>query len=223
MIDYLMWITRPNGTPTLVGDDDGGRLLTVGSRDPYDFRDSIAWGAALLRESRWKHITAEHNPELLWLLGPRGLEQFDRLASPKPAVRQMSFSTSGQFVVRNDWEPDSEYLFFRCGPWGELSGAHDHADQLSFELFANGTAWLVDPGTFTYTASEEARNQFRLSQSHNTLTAGCALLSAPLGPFSWRFRADGRSEPLISSHRFTYLSGFHQASESLPLLPMRHR
>src|SRR5262249_4230617 len=205
MINYLVWITRPDGTPTLVGDDDGGRLLTLGARSAYDFRDSIAWATALFGRSCWKHSADQKNPELLWLLGPSGIEQFDRLPTKTPDKHSRAFEATGQFVMRSGWEPRSEYFFFRCGPRGRLSGAHDHADQLSFELFADGTAWLVDPGTYTYTLGEAARNLFRLSESHNTLTADGASNSVPSGPFSWRSRAKGTSDKMISNHRFSYV------------------
>src|SRR5262249_700299 len=129
MINYLVWITRPDGTPTLVGDDDGGRLLTLGARSAYDFRDSIAWATALFGRSCWKHSADQKNPELLWLLGPSGIEQFDRLPTKTPDKHSRAFEATGQFVMRSGWEPRSEYFFFRCGPRGRLSGAHDHADQ----------------------------------------------------------------------------------------------
>jgi len=222
MIDYLMWITRPDGFPTLIGDDDGGKLLMLGARDGYDFRDSLALGAALLGRPRWKYSAGQDTSELLWLLGPSGLARFDRLRSERPDELERAFTTTGQYVVRDGWECDSTYFFFRCGPAGALSGAHDHADQLSFEIFANGTAWLVDPGTYTYTSDESARNEFRLARAHNTLAVDEFQQSVPSGPFSWRSRASGTPDPLVSNHRFTCMGGSHNGYLALAQ-PVRHQ
>src|SRR5262249_7874859 len=125
-------------------------------------------------------------------------------------------------VLRNGWESRSEYFFFRCGPHGQLSGAHDHADQLSFELFADGTAWLVDPGTYTYASGGSARNLFRLSESHNTLTVDGAPSSVPFGPFSWKWRAKGTPDKVIANHRFSYVGGAQDGYQALPS-PVQHR
>ncbi|HEX6315222.1 MAG TPA: heparinase II/III family protein, partial [Gemmatimonadaceae bacterium] len=47
LLDYLMWITRPDGTMPLIGDDDGGRLLFLDERTAHDTRTPLAIGAAL--------------------------------------------------------------------------------------------------------------------------------------------------------------------------------
>src|SRR5499426_390818 len=44
MLDHLMWITRPDGSSPLFGDDDGGRLIKLGQRAANDFRDTLAIG-----------------------------------------------------------------------------------------------------------------------------------------------------------------------------------
>src|SRR5262249_10905990 len=46
MLDHLMWITRPDGTSPLFGDDDGGRLIKLTARTANDFRDTLAIGSA---------------------------------------------------------------------------------------------------------------------------------------------------------------------------------
>jgi len=222
MIDYLMWITRPDGTHTLVGDDDGGKLIVLGTRDTYDFKDSLAVGAALLGRPDWKYAAGAEHPELLWLLGRDGLDRFDSLRGRRPAENEHGFGASGQFVARDGWESDSTYLFFRCGPGGALSGAHDHSDQLSFEFFANGTAWLVDPGTYTYTTDRAVRNDFRLTQAHNTMIVDELPQSLPRGPFSWKSRAAGECQTWVSSHRFVLAAGSQDGYDA-PATSVKHR
>jgi len=62
------------------------------------------------------------------------------------------------------------YLAVRCGSVGQNGlGGHAHNDQLSFELSVNGCAYIVDPGTYLYTALPDRRNAFRSTSMHNTL------------------------------------------------------
>ena len=222
LIDYLAWITQPEGRSTLVGDDDGGRLLGLGSRDSYDFRDSIGIGAAMFSRPAWKYIAGEQVPEILWLLGPAGLDRYDRLDAHEPLELDRAFESSGQYVVRGGWQRDSLYCFFRCGRPGALSGAHAHADQLSFELSSDGAVWLVDPGTYTYTLDPASRDLFRLTAGHNALTVDGLPQSKPQGPFSWSTRAKGSSDLIISERAFSYLSGEENSYEALTD-PVRHR
>lgn len=47
-------------------------------------------------------------------------------------------------------------------------GGHSHNDKLSFDLYADGTAYQSDPGTYVYTESRKWRNRFRSSLAHNS-------------------------------------------------------
>jgi len=59
-------------------------------------------------------------------------------------------------------------LLVSAGTPGPLTGhAHNHA--LGFELVARGRTFLVDSGSFVYTASADARNRFRGTAAHNTV------------------------------------------------------
>lgn len=62
------------------------------------------------------------------------------------------------------------FLSFRCGKIGQFGkGGHSHNDQLSFTFNYGGKDFIVDPGTYCYTLSTNARNKFRSVTSHNTL------------------------------------------------------
>lgn len=65
------------------------------------------------------------------------------------------------------YKSDALYLLFRCGSIGLNGlGAHSHNDPLSIELWIQGQAIIVDPGTYVYTALPDRRNEFRSICAH---------------------------------------------------------
>lgn len=183
--EHLCWITRPDGSTTFYGDDDGGRLLMLGPRKADDFRDTLATGAALFQRGEWKYVAREAAAEMLWLLGPPGLKAFDDLDARPPAARTKAFAESGFYVLRDGWERASSYLFIDCGLHGVMNGGHAHSDALSFEYAAQGVTWLVDPGTYTYTRDAAERVAFTSSFGHNTVAVDGASQSVKAGAFTW--------------------------------------
>ncbi|MDQ2856230.1 MAG: heparinase II/III family protein [Acidobacteriota bacterium] len=221
LLDHLMYITRPDGTTPLFGDDDGGRLMSLDQRAPNDFRASLGTGTALFGRSDYKYVAAEAAEETLWLLGVQGLTEFDRVVAREPAVQSKAFANGGYYVMRDNWTPTANYLLIDCGPHGMDNCGHAHADALSFELAAQGKTWLVDPGTYTYTGSRESRDWYRSSTAHNTLTVDSQSSSTPDGPFSWSDIARSEALTWISRDRFDYFAGRHDGYERLAA-PVKH-
>jgi uncharacterized heparinase superfamily protein len=216
LLDHLMWITRPDGTSPLIGDDDGGRLLVLGTRALNDFRDTLATGAALLRRSDWKFVAGDAAVETLWLLGPSGLAEYDNLEPEPPLETAHAFDLSGYFVMRDGWTNQSGYALVNCGPLGApISAGHSHADALSFEFAANGKSWLIDPGTFVYTGDRDARTEFRTTAAHNTVTVDGQPQSVPDGPFSWGAGARATAESFIPEADWVFFKGAHDGYQRL--------
>jgi Heparinase II/III-like protein/Heparinase II/III N-terminus len=215
LLDHLMWLTKPDGSSTLYGDDDGGRLLPLGPRRPNDFRDTLAIGAAVFGREDWKHVAGDAPLELLWLLGPEGLESYDSLGAKPPAALHREFLTCGYHVVRDGWSKDSAYLFFDCGPHGTANCGHAHSDALSFEFATGSSNWFIDSGTYSYVGLSESRNSYRSTAAHNTVTVDGCSQSAPAGPFSWDFIADVRGIGSIETSQSYYVAGEHHGFRRL--------
>lgn len=215
LLDHLMWITKPEGTSPLIGDDDGGRLIKLSGRGMCDFRDTLAVGAALFGRQDWKHVAGPEPVEVLWMLGPSGLAHFDQIIAKPPETRAHAFPYGGYYVIRDGWESDSGYALIDCGPHGSLGGGHAHADALSIE-FAAGRTWLVDPGTFTYTGSASERDEFRATSAHNTVTIDDQSQSIPAGPFSWSHTANSSANIFVAAEDLAYFEGSHDGYHRLP-------
>lgn len=84
----------------------------------------------------------------------------------QPNFCSRTFPNAGLHIMRSDWTTDARYLVADTGPYG---GPHGHEDKLSFELFAYGARFIVDPGSYTYSKDDPFRNYFVGSEGHNTV------------------------------------------------------
>lgn len=213
LLDHLMWITRPDGTSPLIGDDDGGRLIALADRPANDFRDTLATGASLFGRGDWKQVAGDAAAETLWLLGPEGLKDYDALAAYPPKQLARGFHESGYFVMRDGWTRESSYMLMDCGPHGaEVGCGHAHADALAFEFAAGGVTWLVDPGTYSY-ADVQARNKMRSTAAHNTATVDNEPQSEPKAAFGWGFTARSQVTEFKVGNATHTLAGWHDGYE----------
>lgn len=222
LLDHLMYITSPDGTTPLFGDDDGGRLAQFDERAPNDFRATLATGATLFRRADYKFVAREATEETLWLLGAQALRDFDALDAEQPARQSRAFTDGGYYVMRDGWTSDSSYLLLDCGPHGTLGGAHAHADALAIlACAARGTSALVDSGTYTYTGSAALRDEFRGTAAHNTLTIDGESSSLPESAFRWRQMAGAACRRWLSRARFDLFEGEHDGYMRLDA-PAKH-
>ena len=196
MIDFMMHSAWPNGSHPMIGDADGGRLLPFVVRDPNDHRSTLSTAAVYFERGDLRDRAGQLSEETLWLLGPQAATRFQGLTPKPPAETSKVFPQSGFVVMRNDWQTDANMLAFDAGPQGMDSCGHGHADALSVVCSAQGTVWLVDPGTFVYTASKEWRDYFRSTQAHNTLVIDGQGQALPGGPFKWLNSVSGTSGEL---------------------------
>ena len=222
LLDHLMYITAPDGTTPLFGDDDGGRLAPFDERAPNDFRATLATGATLFRRPDYKFVAREATEETLWLLGAQGLQDFDALHAEQPARQSRAFTDGGYYVMRDGWTSDNSYLLLDCGTHGTLGGAHAHADALAIlGCTARGFNALVDSGTYTYTGSPALRDEFRATAAHNTLNIDGESSSVPESAFRWRRMADAACHKWLSHARFDLFEGEHDGYMRLDA-PAKH-
>ena len=216
MLQFLMHLTRPDGTLPLLGDDDGGRALALDRRDYRSFQDGLCLGAILYRRGDFKHQAGAFCEEALWMLGKDGWEVYRQLGAEKPTETRACFPRAGYDVQRSGWGPLDSHMVFDCGGLGILTGAHAHADALSVTLFSRGRELLVDPGTYVYNCAPEWRGYFRSTRAHNTVTIDDRDQADQGGTFRWNTEYQTRvtTEPALSGAG--YIEAEHDGYRRLP-------
>ena len=170
MADYTRAYVRPDGLAPLIGDSDSGQILPIVKRAGNDHAYVVAIADAALGT----HASGvqQHGggmrtvpEEVLWIFGEQGVRDFGSLSVARPAESQ-AFRDAGTYILRHD----DLYLLFNasgCGLNGR--GSHGHNDALSIEVSACGTAFIVDPGSYVYTADLRERHLFRSTAYHSTV------------------------------------------------------
>ena len=166
MILYLRSILRPDGLPPLIGDTDGGQVLPISARNANAHAYLLALGAAVFKDPRFKTAEVETPEELLWILGETELRDYELLASSSQEVHSQPFPYAGTYVLRHE---DLFLLLNANGAHNDRPVSHQHNDVLSLEISAGGRAFIVDPGTYVYTADLHERHLFRSTAYHSTI------------------------------------------------------
>lgn len=166
MLEYLRAMLRPDGLVPLIGDSDAARVLPITSRSGNDRAYLLALGAVAFNDSQFK--LPDHPPpsELLWLFGEEGLQNYERLEHSHAKPSSQAFPDAGTYLLRHE----DLYLLFNAG--GTQKGrpaSHRHNDLLSLEVSVGGRAFIVDPGSYVYSADLHERHRFRSTAYHSTV------------------------------------------------------
>ncbi|HMK96959.1 MAG TPA: alginate lyase family protein, partial [Acidimicrobiales bacterium] len=167
-LEFLRAMRQEGGRLPQVGDVDNGRAHIFTRYADWD-TESADWllvaGANVLGR-----------PDLAE--GAHEMDQMEALFWGTPCNRQQeppvpqagpvrAFPASGIAVVR---DRDSQVTIFNTAVGTEGFGNHKHNDQLSLEWCVRDQPLLVDPGSYTYTQDPAARNEFRRTAAHTTVT-----------------------------------------------------
>jgi hypothetical protein len=83
-----------------------------------------------------------------------------------PQQTSAAFPDAGIYIMRHG---DCYLCFNASGAGINGRGSHGHNDALSIEVSARGRAFIVDPGTYVYTANLQMRHAFRSTAYHSTV------------------------------------------------------
>jgi hypothetical protein len=140
MLVYIRAYLRPDGFAPLIGDTDSGRVLPIGHRSADDHAYLLNIGSAVFNDPSLK-------PE-------------------NQHAGSQAFPQAGTYIMRDG----DLYLCFNASDAGiNGRGSHGHNDALSIEVSAGGRAFIVDPGTYVYSADLQKRHEFRSTAYHSTV------------------------------------------------------
>ncbi len=190
MFEFVMYTLKPDGTSPIIGDQDNGRLLPLGTEDLNDFRYLMSLGALLFNRTDFKTHGNGFNVYCSMFCGQDAFEKWTNISEMHTDLHSMAFPDSGIYILRDK----GNYLLFNAsgkGLYPELgSGTHTHSDLFSFELFTYGKSFLIDPGSYVYTADAEQRMLFRSTKMHNTVTVDGQSQNILLKEVLWDFSRD---------------------------------
>ncbi|HEU4833784.1 MAG TPA: alginate lyase family protein [Pyrinomonadaceae bacterium] len=166
MLVYVRSYLRPDGFAPLIGDTDSGQVLPVQQRRADDHAYVLAIGAVVFKDPGLKLAGVEPPEELFWILGEEGVRTFQEMSSSDRYAGSTAFPNAGTYIMRNR----DLYLCFNASGAGiNGRGSHGHNDVLSIEVSAGGRAFIVDPGTYVYSADLAKRHEFRSTAYHSTV------------------------------------------------------
>jgi hypothetical protein len=219
MLNALLLLGRA-GPPPKIGDDDGGRLFDARRNRAEQLLDPLATGAVLYRRGDFKFAAGGSREETLWLLGAKGLADFDSLPEVEPSALSTALPDSGIYLMADEQSP--QQMLINLGPPEPKKGGHAHADALSICVVQNGCNLLLDPGTFEYVGDSGERARLRGTGAHNTMQVDGRDQADPAGPFSWKTSPQVRVDHWITGKSFDLFRGSHDGYSSLPS-PVIHR
>jgi hypothetical protein len=166
MLYYVRAYLRPDGRAPLIGDSDGGQFLPITNRAGDDHAYLLPIGAVLFKDSFLKDSNFARSEELLWILGSEGVRDFEDLPPAENEPGSQAFSDAGMYILR---DADLYLLLNASGAGINGRGSHSHNDALAVEVSACGQPFIVDAGTYVYTANLSERHLFRSTAYHSTI------------------------------------------------------
>ena len=172
MFDFTYHYTKYSGLAPQLGDNDDGRLLPFVKRDFRVHDYLLCIGNVAFDRHYESHLTDKTIIDTFFILPEKsGIKEFKPTSANVSVIKD---HRDAGFVILKKAEL---YLIFSNT---SLSGypdfhrniqvTHTHADGLTFELSVGKIDFIIDPGTYVYTASALDRNKFRSTNMHNTVS-----------------------------------------------------
>jgi hypothetical protein len=216
MLDALFLISRA-GVPVMIGDDDGGRWFDSRRNRAEHMMDPLSTGAVLFKRGDWKSFVGMVREETLWLLGEKGLAEFESLTSCDGSGDSVALRDGGIYLMT---DPEiGQQLFVDAGPHGP---GHGHADALSVQFIRRGRVLLGDSGTYEYIPNHGERAAYRGTATHNTMRVDGLDQAENVGMFAWGERPSIQVKEWITGRHFNLFQGAHDGYKRLPQ-PVLHQ
>ena len=159
MLKYAICHSKPDGTFTQIGDNDGGHIFRLMPVNVPDNSFFISLASAVLTNNT--SFTKQCHETGLFCV-----------TSSEPKIEDVKksylFSVSKQAIYCDN----VFFLHFNASNTTIHGRGHTHNDKLSFELSCFGVNFISDPGTGVYTSYPNIRNSLRSVMAHSTVQVG---------------------------------------------------
>ena len=210
MLDALFLISRA-GVPPMIGDDDGGRWFDSRRNRAEYMMDPLSTGAVLFERGDFRAFVGTIREDTLWLLGEKGLAEFETLATCDGSGDSAALRDAGIYLMT---DPEiGQQLFVDAGPHGP---GHGHADALSLQLIRRGRVLLGEAGTYEYIPDNGERAAYRGTASHNTMRVDGLDQAENTGMFAWGERPSIQVKNWTTGRHFDLFQGIHDGYKRLP-------
>ena len=184
-----------------------------GDSDETDLRDIITKSAYILNDGYLKYFGYENvDSESIWDIKEDNISKYQSIITKTPNSYSFALKESGNFYLRDSFEENSNYLWFRCG---SLGSGHGHGEHLHFDLVCKGENFISDPGRFTYVENNIDREFLRGCLAHNTTIVD----NKPFSEFYGAWGINKSALTLNTYHSFNetfdYVEGGHLGYLSL--------
>lgn len=194
------------------GHNDGALILPLNNCDYQDYRPVIQ-ALHVLTTGQRCFEPGPWDEDLLWLFGPHVLEA-PLLAQPRTDLQA---AQGGYYTLRSP----SGFAFMRSASFQDRPA---HADMLHVDLWWKGQNVALDPGSYSYNASDPWNNTLSRTAYHNTVSVDEHDQMERAGKFLWLPWLKSKTVPTQYSSRgeLAYWEGTHNGYEQLDI-PVRHQ
>lgn len=216
MVGFAAALVGRQGRAPMIGDSDDARALPFPECSGWDFRDLLSTGTVLFARPDWKPLAGPLAEMTLWLLGTAAGERFHTLPAKAAPATSRIFAQGGYSIFEAAGARGSCGLIFDAAPLGLWpNAAHGHADALSIQIHVDGKFLLADPGTGTYFESPAARNRFRRTSAHNTVSVDGFDQADIYDVFKWVNPMNVRLLASFTGEHFDYACAKHDGYSRL--------
>lgn len=219
LVEHWSLFLNPKGVLSRFGEAFPEHLFTGMYTQPETFRYLFSLAALVLRHENFANYGQQIDEILLWYFGPEGVEEFSHLSTTASVHQQSCLIPHTPYAMMwSETDRGNGYCVISTGVnTFQTALPLKHSDLLSFELFANGQAYLIDGGPYSYQKTDEWNQYFCAAQAHNMISVD------RIAHFNFTERQiQCTLDQWISTSTFDFISGQHNGFEDLDE-PITHR
>jgi hypothetical protein len=147
----------------------------------------LAVNAGLFHEAQWSNGAGPAARAAgWWLLDDTSWNALARMPKTDLPAAHFALASAGYHGARENGTGDGWFCVVDAGPHGGDQTGHAHTDLGHVEIARGNVPIIADPGSSSYTADLDVRDNERSERAHACLFLPDAALARPRGPFSWQ-------------------------------------